>query len=44
MSGESEAMYFSAFREWLKTVTAHIIMEHKQDIIPEDVYEELLSN
>lgn len=44
MCGEYEAMYFDAFREWLKTVTAHIIMEHEQDIIPKDVYEELLSN
>ena len=41
MCGEYEAMYFSAFREWLKTVTAHIIMEHEQDIIPEDVIEQI---
>ena len=41
MSGECEAMYFTSFREWLRTNTAHIIMEHKQDVIPEDVYDKL---
>lgn len=43
MNGEYEAMYFTAFREWLKTNTAHIIMEHKQDVIPEDICETLES-
>lgn len=44
MHGEYEAMYFSAFREWLRTNTAHIIMEHKQDVIPEDVYNKLIQS
>ncbi len=44
MHGEFEAMYFNAFREWLKTNTAHVIMEHKQDVIPKDVYNKLVKS
>ena len=44
MHGEFEAMYFKHLRNFFETSTAHMVMEHKQDIIPKDIYYKLVKS
>lgn len=42
MHGEFEAMYFKAMRNFFETSVAHVVMKHKQDIIPAEIYNKFI--